>query len=134
MSIPKVAVFLHAMDYDRMHQGLSIAATAVSMGREAHVFFFWWALERLAKDDLDAPSFAPGYEVYESRFESQNMPTLRHLLEHLKQSGLCTLHACTGSMTLIQPSVAGIEKWIHRYSGWSSILQLTSGVTDRFYL
>jgi peroxiredoxin family protein len=117
-----------------MHQGLSIAATAVSMDRKTNIFFFWWALERLGKGEIDEPVFPSGYEGYESRFESKGFPTLRHLLEILRASGLCTLHACTASMTLIQPPMEGIEQWLDGYVGWSSILQLTAGVTDRFYL
>src|SRR4051794_34734788 len=46
----KVAIFLHAGDYDRVHQGLSIAAAAGASGRRVDVFFFWWALERLLSD------------------------------------------------------------------------------------
>lgn len=134
MNPQPVVVFLHSGDYDRVHQGLSIAASAVSMGRPAHVFFFWWALERLATGNLDEPDFGPGREPFASRFEQHGLPTLRYLLEYLKSSNLCALHACTSSTTLLSSQMPGIEKWIERFDGWSSILQLTQGMTDRFYL
>ena len=129
-----VAIFLHSGDYDRMHQGLSIAATAAATGRTVHIFFFWWALERLGSGRLDEPDFGPSREAYELRFENRGMPSLRALLAHIKESGLCTLHACTGSMAVVAPQLSGIQPFIDCYSGWSSILNLTSGVTDRFYL
>lgn len=129
-----VCVFLHSGDYDRLHQGLSIAATAAAQERTVHIFFFWWALERLGKGALDEPDFGPGREEHAARFETRSLPTLRDLLKHVKASGRCTLHACTGSMAVVAPPVSGIDAWIDCYSGWSSILQLTSGVSDRFYL
>ena len=100
MSAPatKVVVFLHSGDYDRVHQGLSIAAAAVASGRRAEVYLFWWALERFLQGALDEPDFAPAREDVADRFESRGMPTLRALLEHLTESGLCTVHGCTGSL------------------------------------
>ncbi|MHB8874224.1 MAG: hypothetical protein ACYC8T_11100 [Myxococcaceae bacterium] len=130
----KVAVFLHSGDYDRMHQGLSIAAAATACGRRADLFFFWWALERLGEDDLDEPDFGPGREEAAARFESRGAPTLRALLAHLKESGLCTRYACTGSMSVVGPEPSRLEGRVDSWVGWAAILGLTAGVTDRFYL
>jgi peroxiredoxin family protein len=129
----KVVVFLHSGDYDRVQQGLSIAAAAVASGRRVEVYLFWWALERFLKDALDEPDFA-GRDDVSDRFESRGMPTPRVLLGHLKESGLCTLAGCTGSLGALgaeaEAGQSGIDVWL----GWSAILQRTAGVTDRFYL
>ncbi len=140
MSAPtsKVAVFLHSGDYDRVHQGLAIAAAAVASGRRAEVYLFWWALERFLQDRLDEPDFQPPREDVTDRFETRRMPTLRTLLGHLRESELCTVHGCTGSLAALgaEPLAsegagkAAIDGWV----GWSAILQRTAGVTDRFYL
>ena len=140
MSAPtsKVAIFLHSGDYDRVHQGLAIAAAAVASGRRAEVYLFWWALERFLQDRLDEPDFTPPREDVTDRFETRRMPTLRTLLGHLKESELCTVHGCTGSLAALgaEPLVAektgkgALDGWV----GWSAILQRTAGVTDRFYL
>ncbi|NTX33008.1 hypothetical protein HUA74_04570 [Myxococcus sp. CA051A] len=136
MSAPassKVVIFLHSGDYDRVHQGLSIAAAATASGRRAEVYLFWWALERFLRGALDEPYFENRADVSD-RFESRGMPTLRALLEHLTESGLCTLAGCTGSLGALggesETAKSGIELWL----GWSAILQRTAGVTDRFYL
>lgn len=131
-----VAVFLHDGTYDRMHQGLSIAASAVAMGRRADVFFFWWALERLVKDRLDDAEFGSGPEQVAAaeRFEALGMPTLRQLLAHLRESGLCTLYACSGSLAAIGARPPELEGRVDQLVGWATILQRTTGVTDRFYL
>ncbi|MBI3183978.1 MAG: DsrE family protein [Myxococcales bacterium] len=128
-----MAVFLHSGDYDRMHQGLSIATAASAAGRQVEVFFFWWALERLWKDELDEPDFGPGREEAVNRFEARRMPTLRELLGHLRESGRCTLYACTGSMAAVGAEPAGMEAKVDRLVGWNAILQITAGA-ERFYL
>lgn len=128
-----MAVFLHEGAWDRMHQGLAIAASAVAVGRRADVFFFWWALERLVSDALDEPDFGEGREAAADRFEARRMPTLRELLQHLRDSGLCTLYACSGSLAVDSaPDVLTTK--VDQIVGWTTILQLTAGVTDRFYL
>lgn len=130
----KVAVFLHSGDYDRVHQGLAIAAAAVAAERRAEVYLFWWALERFLQDRLDEPDFQPPREDVVDRFETRRLPTLRALLQHLKESGLCTVVGCTGSLAALgaeaQASQGALDGWV----GWTAILQRTAGVTDRFYL
>ena len=135
----KVVIFLHDGAYDRVHQGLAIAAAAVASGRRAEVYLFWWALERFLQDRLDAPDFEPAREDVADRFETRRIPTLRELLEHLRESGLCTLQGCTGSLgalgaeqraTVEGPGTGPLDGWV----GWSAILQRTAGVVDRFYL
>jgi peroxiredoxin family protein len=127
-----LAVFLHSGDYDRVHQGLSIAATAAAEGRRPAVFFFWWALERLVRGDLDAPQFAA--DAVNDAFERRHIPTLRALLAHVRESGQCRFYACTGSMVILDLLPPSVSSRVDELVGWSTILELTQGVTDRFYL
>jgi peroxiredoxin family protein len=131
---PKVVVFLHSGDYDRVHQGLSIAAAAVASGRRAEVYLFWWALERFLKDQLDEPDFSPAREEVADRFERRAMPTLRELLGHLRESGLATVQGCTGSLAALGGEPVADKATIDGWVGWTAILQRTAGVVDRFYL
>ncbi|MBF5042591.1 hypothetical protein FGE12_09285 [Aggregicoccus sp. 17bor-14] len=130
----KVAVFLHSGDYDRVHQGLSIAAAAVAAGRPVELYLFWWALERFVRGALDEPDFGPEHEDVADRLEARGAPTCRALLEHVRESGRASVHACTGSLAAVgadpQRPVVGVDGWV----GWSAILQRTAGVVDRFYL
>ncbi len=131
---PRVAIFLHSGDYDRVHEGLSIAAAAVASGRHADLFFFWWALERLAHDKLDEADLNPRREDIVNRFETRNVPTLRSLLAFLRDSGKCTLYACSGSLAILGLAPSALEQKVDQLVGWSTILQLTDGVADRFFL
>ena len=132
LDVSRVAIFLHSGEYDRMHEGLSIAATAVAAVKRADVFLSWWALERLAQGRLDEPDF--DREDLIDRFEARRLPTLRSLLAYLRESGQCTLYACTGSMEILGLKRDALERLVDRFVGWSTILQVTAGVTDRFWL
>src|SRR5690606_3872150 len=98
----RVAIFLHSGDYARVHPGLAIAAAAVASGREVHLFFFWWALDRLLRGDLGEPTFEDSSIPLESReaaedaFES-GYPTASQLMESVRASGKCTIYACSAS-------------------------------------
>jgi peroxiredoxin family protein len=128
-----LAVFLHAADDDRLHQGLAIAAAAAALDRRVDVFLFWWALERLAQGDLDEPRF-PGREDIEDRFEAVGAPSIGALLLHLRASPRVQLYACTASAALVGLRPEQLERLRAQPVGWPRILQLTAGVTDRFYL
>lgn len=132
LDVSRVAIFLHNGEYDRVHEGLSIAAAAVAAEKRADVFFSWWALERLAQGRLDEPDFKR--EDLIDRFEGRRLPTLRSLLAYLRESGHCTLYACTGSMEILGIPRGALERSIDQFVGWTTILQLTAGVADRFWL
>lgn len=127
-----VCVFLHRGDYDALHQGLSIAASAVAMGRRVELYFFWWALERLVKDALDEPDLER--DDVNATMELRGVPTLRQLLGVVRDSGQATIAACTGSMTSLGLKPPDVEPKVDVLIGWTAILQRTAGVTDRFML
>lgn len=127
-----VAIFLHRGEYDVVHQGLAIAAAAVSMGRRAEVYFFWWALERLVRGGLDEPDLER--DDVNATMELRGVPTARQLLDVVRDSGLGKVFACSGSMAAIGLTPPDVEPRVDALIGWTTILQRTSGVVDRFYL
>jgi peroxiredoxin family protein len=128
-----VVLFLHRGDYDLVHQGLSIAVAAVATGRQVEVYLFWWALERFLQDRLDEPDFQPPREDVVDRFEQRGLPTLRALRGHLRESGLCTVLGCTGSLAALGSEPVANRPTIDSWVGWTAILQRTAGIVDRFY-
>jgi peroxiredoxin family protein len=125
-----VCLFLHRGEYDAVHQGLSIAASATAMGRKVEVYFFWWALERLVKGKIDEPDLER--DDVNATMELRRVPTIRQLLDVVRDSGHATLFACTGSMTAIGLTPPDVEPKVDMLIGWTAILQRTAGVTDRF--
>lgn len=128
-----VCVFLHRGEYDAVHQGLSIAAAAVSMGRKVELYFFWFALERLVRGNLDEPDL-DGRDDVNATMELRQVPTIRQLLDVVRDSGQATLLACTGSMASLGLNPPDVEPKVDTLIGWTSILGRTQGVTDRFFV
>src|SRR5260370_39784315 len=109
---PRVAIFVHGGEYDRVHEALSIAAAAVSCEKHADVFLFWWALERFAQGRLDEPDFAGGREDVVGRFEVRRVPKLRSLLPYLGESGEGTMYARPASMQKLGTPCADCDRWV----------------------
>src|SRR5262249_8655116 len=128
-----LAIFLHSGAYDRVHQGLSIAAAGAALGRRVDVYFFWWALERFLTDRLDDPDF-PDREEVASRFEARGLPSLRALLDHLRRSGQVSPVGRPGSPPALGPPPRAAEGKLDPPLGWTAILARTAGVPDRFSL
>lgn len=116
-----------------MHQGLSIAAAATASGREVELYFFWWALERLVRGNLDEPDLDDRDDV-NATMELRGVPTCRQLLDVVRDSGQAKLFACTGSMASLGLTPPDVEPKVDALIGWTAILQRTAGVIDRFTL
>lgn len=135
----RVAIFLHSGAYDRIHQGLAIAAAAAAVGRPVQIYFFWWALDRLVRGDLHEPTFdEPGVpqatlEAAEDAIEG-GYPSAAQLLEVIRGSETCELLACSASARLVGQRPDVVASHVDRVVGWSAILALTAGISDRFYL
>ena len=130
-AVDPVLIFLHHGEYETVHQGVSIAAAATASGRRAELYFSWWALERLVKDRLDEPDLR---EDVAGHMERRGVPTLRELLTHLRESGLATLHACSGSLHALGLNPPDVEKKVDSLVGWSAVLKRTEGNPNRFFL
>ncbi len=127
-----VCVFLHRGDYDAVHQGLSVAVAASAIQRPVEVYFFWWALERLVRDQLDEPDL--DRDDVNATMELRGVPTIRQLLNILRDAPSAKTFACTGSMAALGLLPPDVEPKVDQLIGWTGILQRTAGVTDRYYL
>ena len=123
----RLAVLFHRGEYEQLHQGLSAAVAATAVGRPVQLFFFYWALERLALDRLGEPEFDPPRPDVADRFEARGLPTCRALVDALRQSGLATFYACSGSLPALGLDLAQVRGAVDQVVGWSSILELTRG-------
>jgi len=139
----RIAIFLHSGDYDRVHQALAVALAGAAMGREVDLYFFWWALNRLIRDELDLPGFAAARlpdsstnddlgAAIDERFEEGRLPTIRQMLDSLRGFERVHLFACSGSLAILGRRPNAVEGKVEALVGWSTILDRTAGVTDRF--
>lgn len=131
MASPLV-IFLQRGEYDAVHQGLSIAAAATAVGRQVELYFFWWALERLVRGNLDTPDLER--DDVNATMELRGVPTIRQLLDSVRDSGSAKIFACTGSIASLGLTPPDVEPKVDALIGWAAILQRTAGVVDRFQL
>jgi len=129
MASPLV-IFLHRGEYDSVHQALSIAAAATATGRPVELYFFWWALERFVRGNLDVPDLER--DDVNATMELRGVPTIRQLLDSVRDSGSAKIFACTGSIASLGLTPPDVEPKVDALIGWTAILQRTSGVVDRF--
>jgi predicted peroxiredoxin len=121
-------VFVTRGDYEAMHLALSAALAAVSMGRKAELFFFWFALERLVQGRMEEADIRA--DVADA-MEKRQVPTLKDLYTQVRQSGLSTTFACSGSVAALGLLPTDVEPHVDALIGWPSILNRTRGATDR---
>jgi peroxiredoxin family protein len=125
-----VCVFFNRAEYEAIHQGLSVAAAATALGRRVELYFFWWALERLVRGNLDEPDLER--DEINATMELRGIPTLRQLLDVVRDSGQAKLFACTGSMASIGLTPVEVEPKVDALIGWTTILQRTQFVVERY--
>lgn len=64
-----LGIILHSGSYDRIYHGLSIALTALALGRRVKLFFTYWALEYLRRDTSPTVSLDKEGEHYQRVIE-----------------------------------------------------------------
>jgi len=129
---PPIAIFLHNGSWDAVHQALSIAAAAVTMGRRVELYLFWWGLERIVRGELEVPDLER--DDVNATLERRGSPTLKQLLEVVRGSGQATLLACTGSLAALGLNPPDVTPHVDELIGWTAILARTKTVTERFFL
>lgn len=99
-----LGIIFHSGSYDRIYHGLSIALTALALGRRVKLFFTYWALEYLRRDTSPTVSLNKEGEHYqrviEDHIEKGHMKRISEFLSEAKELG-ATLYACISSMALL---------------------------------
>jgi peroxiredoxin family protein len=99
-----LAIILHSGSYDRIYHGLSIASTALALGREVKLFFTYWTLEYLRRVKSPALRLDKESEDYraviENSIERGHMKEISKLLADAKEIG-ARLYACVSSMAFL---------------------------------
>ena len=133
----RLTIVLHSGDMDKLYSALIIANGALAMGMEASIFFTFWGLNRLRKDDIW--SFPPaglnrgplsemnflglGKWMINRRMQKANGASLERMMADFKELGGKVL-AC--DMTL---EIMGVrrdqlrEDLIEEYCGVGTFIQ-----------
>ena len=120
-----LSVIFHSGSYDRVHNGLAVALTALAMGREARLFFTYWSLEHLKRSGrsplpLDAEA-AEHRGVIEANLKKGHMKEIAELLRDAKQLG-ARIYACSGSMSILNIARDELMDQVDEIAGMASFL------------
>jgi peroxiredoxin family protein len=110
----KLTIVLHSGDMDKAYSALIIAGGALAMGMEASIFFTFWGLNRLRKDDpLAFPAaglekgplskmnmLGLGKWMIKRRMKKANVASLETLMKDFKELGGKIL-ACDMTMEIM---------------------------------
>lgn len=99
-----LGIIFHSGSYDRIYHGLSLALASLAMGKDAKLFFSYWALEYFKKGasghfmlDKEAESHR---EIIEKNIKKGHLLKLCELIKQTKTMG-AKFYSCTSSMGLL---------------------------------
>jgi peroxiredoxin family protein len=103
--VDKTTIIVHSGDTDKLYSALIIGDGALAMGMESTMFFTFWGLERLKKDELDkGPISKMSKSMFDSQLKKANVDTLEKLITDYKELG-GKIIACEMTMEIM-----GIKK------------------------
>jgi peroxiredoxin family protein len=100
----KLAIIFHSGSYDRIYNGLTVALSALALGRPVTVLFTYWSLEHVRRDK--PPSFSLDGEterhrgIIQKNIKQGHLEKMSELLSQYKKLG-GILYVCSGSMALL---------------------------------
>ncbi|MFH1857305.1 MAG: DsrE family protein [Candidatus Omnitrophota bacterium] len=102
----KIAIIVQGSSYDKLHLMATLAATAVAMGQEAHLFLTYDALSRYVNGTLDEAKPALDDEkmsaVYAEGIEDGRIPSVTDLLRQAKEKGVVKIYGCSQSVSFLR--------------------------------
>lgn len=125
-----LGIIFHSGSYDRLYHGLSLALAGLALGREARLFFSYWALEYLKKQkasdfflDKEAESHR---DIIEKNIEKGHLLKMNKLILEVKTMG-AKIYACTSSMGLLNIARGELIKEVDKSQGITTFLTETAG-------
>ncbi|WP_414469862.1 DsrE/DsrF/DrsH-like family protein [Methanobacterium sp. ACI-7] len=89
----KSTIVVHSGDMDKIYSALIISNGALSMGMEASLYFTFWGLQRLKKDELEKGPLSKmnmmgiGSKMIKNRMKKANVISLEKLMHDFKELG-----------------------------------------------
>jgi len=124
----KLSLILHSGAYDRVHHGLSIALSVLSLGGEARLLFTYWALPYVQKGSgTSAEVLHDGsvqQRILRQRLDEGHLRPIPDLIEDAVELG-GEMYACVGSMALLNIAREELVDEIKGSTGTASFMKGT---------
>lgn len=125
-----LSVIFHSGSFDRVHHGLTAALTALAAGREARLFFTYWALEHLKREsagelglDKEGEEHRP---LIEKGLERGDLKDIRRLLRDAKELG-ARISVCVSSMGILNVTRGELIEEVDESTGTATFLSRARG-------
>jgi peroxiredoxin family protein len=134
----RMLILCHSGGWDRLYQAASAAASAATLGRRVDLVFFFHALDRLLKGQLDEVRLDPADPMAEAHLEERidvagTLPVSR-ILEGARATGLVRLYACSASTALMGHEVEEAAAAVDEVIGWPTVVRLMDGAPAILYI
>jgi peroxiredoxin family protein len=89
----KATIIVHSGDMDKLYSALIVANGSLAMGMEVSLFFTFWGLQRLKKENLEKGPLSKmnllglGKWMVKRRMKKANVASLEKLLQDFKDLG-----------------------------------------------
>lgn len=122
----KLSLILHSGTYDRVHHGLSIALSALSLGGSARILFTYWALSYVQKEpdpDREGLYENPTHQrILLKRLDEGHLRPISELIRDAVELG-GKLYACVSSMALLNIARDELVDEIQESTGTASFIK-----------
>ena len=135
---PRFVLFVHGGTYDKLHQAATMALTAAAMGKEVYVFLMFWAIKKLAMDELDRVDFSPAYEAHADEvarmMTEKKAPKISEMFAEAKQVGSFKLIACSAGLEYMSVKYEDLAQKVDDVLGLPLILNLAAEAETTLFI
>lgn len=125
-----LGIIFHSGSFDRLYHGFSLSLTALSLGREVKLFFTYWALEYLRRnnpiDFLINSEVKRHEEILKRNKERGHILEISELIRQVKAMG-GKFYVCSHSMGLLNISRDELIDEVDKSMGLTTYLTETKG-------
>ena len=134
----KIALVVQSGTIDKLYCAFILASTSVAMGWEAHLYFTFWGLQSLAKGAMEKAVLPGDYkhleETMRKNLERMKYPSPYDMLKRMKQSGKCTIYACTPTMEMFGIKREDLVPEVDSMVGAATFLDIAAGADVSMFI
>jgi peroxiredoxin family protein len=134
----RLLLLCHSGGWDRLYQAVSAAAAAASLDREVDMVFFFGALDRLLRGELDEVRLpgegAEAAATLERRIEETGTRPISAMLADARASGRVRIFACSASTALTGHVPEEAITCVDEVIGWPTVIRLMEGAAPILYI
>lgn len=126
----KIAIIVHSGTIDQLLCAFILGSTAATMDWDVHMYFTFWGLNLLRKDEMNKAALPATYkhmeEHLQAKLKKMNYPTPYQMLQRMKDSGKLTLYVCTPTMEMFDIKKEDLIPEVDKLAGAATFLDVAA--------